>query len=716
MNNVHKLNCITEFKNELKLDDIKIWIYTLVVKDLDKKHNENYNNIKILKKLNNEVSLIEFNENIIGSFDEIKNWGEIKYIKSEYRNIKYDVLKEKRLLERLLLQEIRDSIDKSRYEIIKNEKNSVYIKEPLLIKDSVILKRKINFDINIDKYQNIIVGFDMSHSYDYTNTLEKELSKVQKGDKVKDFHNHITYEFVGIADFSISETNKYMQCSIIDYYKNKNQGYIVDRLDPHTKAVLVSKNKNIFPYIPNRLKRVCDFESLPRDILAVCSDFTKLNAHNKMTLLIEVVKKILKNSHYIKFKKINMLAENLGYRKSVLNTPNFIFGNNNIGRSIFSKLPKYGCYESRKINIKYFIDPTIFNNQDKFNKVNKFCSRLEIFSKQMGVKLNRQTSKVNFGTIDIDNKDRFESSIRNIVDSYENPVIVIMEDKNCEKYYSSIKKIFGSKHNIATQFIKFSTLNWDEEQKKKEVQKKKAVLLNILLGIYAKSGIQPWILEKPLTADCYIGLDVSRENKLNTAGVVQIVGRDGRVLKSKSIISLQTGEKINIETMKEILYEAESSYKKIYNKPLKHLVIHRDGINREELESLKETSKNLGIEFDYVEITKNINRRIATYNMSNDIWQTEMGCCYIKDNLAYIITTKPSDKIGMAKPLRIKRVYGNQNMKDIVEDVYKLSFMHVGSIIKSRLPITTHYADLSSTCGNRELIPNNMDSNALHFI
>ena len=89
---------------------------------------------------------------------------------------------------------------------------------------------------------------------------------------------------------------------------------------------------------------------------------------------------------------------------------------------------------------------------------------------------------------------------------------------------------------------------------------------------------------------------------------------------------------------------------------------------------------------------------------------------YIKENLAYIITTKPHDKIGMAKPLRIKRVYGNQNMKDIVEDVYKLSFMHVGSIIKSRLPITTHYADLSSTCGNRELIPNNMDSNALHFI
>ncbi|MFR5131130.1 MAG: hypothetical protein ACLTDP_00065 [Terrisporobacter sp.] len=54
--------------------------------------------------------------------------------------------------------------------------------------------------------------------------------------------------------------------------------------------------------------------------------------------------------------------------------------------------------------------------------------------------------------------------------------------------------------------------------------------MNILLGIYGKSGIQPWILDKPLTSDCYIGLDVSRENKINTAGIIQIVGKDEVVL------------------------------------------------------------------------------------------------------------------------------------------------------------------------------------------
>ena len=706
---LNNFNGITEFKNELKSSDIKIWIYTLPVKDLDKKHRENYDNIKFLKKENKDILIIEFNENLIGSFDEIKNWGEIKYTKSEYRNIRANISTERKLLERMLLQEIRQSSDKSKYEIINNEKNCVYIKEALLNKDNIILKRKINFDVNINEGKNIIVGFDLSHSYDYKNTLAEELNIVKSGDKVKDYYNHIVYEFVSVADFSISDVNEYMQCSIIDYYKNKNQSYIVDKLNPKTKAVLVSKNKNIFPYIPNRLKRVCDYGNLESRILKECSEHTKLSAHKKMKLSIDITEDVLVNSQYTKFNKKNMLIENLGYKKHTLPKPRFIFGNSKKHSSILYGLPENGSYENREINIMYFIDPNILKNKSKYDKMLKFSLNLEQFSKDMGVVLNRQKSNVSFKSINIDNKDKFECDIRRIVDNYKNPVIVIMDDENCEKYYSSIKKIFGNKHNIATQFISFSTLNYNEKNKN-------AVLLNILLGIYGKSGIQPWILDGQLTADCYIGLDVSRENKLNTAGIIQIVGKDGRILKSKSLTSPQSGEKINTDTIREIFYEAVASYEKIYNEYPKHIVIHRDGISREELDILKETAKNLDIKFEYVEITKNVNRRIATFKTSDGLWETEMGSYYTRENFAYIVTTNPYEKIGMAKPLRIKRVHGEQTMDKIVEDVYKLSFMHIGSILKSRLPVTTHYADLSSTYGNRELMPNNIDSNALHFI
>ena len=706
---LNNFNGITEFKNELKSSDIKIWIYTLPVKDLDKKHRENYDNIKFLKKENKDILIIEFNENLIGSFDEIKNWGEIKYTKGEYRNIQANISTERKLLERMLLQEIRQSSDKSKYEIINNEKNCVYIKQALLKENNIILKRKINFDVNIKEDENIIVGFDLSHSYDYISTLAEELNIVGPGDKVKDYYNHIVYEFVSVAEFSISDVNEYMQCSIIDYYKNKNQSYIVDKLNPKTKAVLVSKNKNIFPYIPNRLKRVCDYGNLESRILKECSEHTKLSAHKKMKLSIDITEDVLVNSQYTKFNKKNMLIENLGYKKYTLPKPRFIFGNSKKHSSILYGLPENGSYENREINIMYFIDPNILKNKYKYEKMLKFSLNLEQFSKDMGVVLNRQKSNVSFKSINIDNKDKFECDIRRIVDNYKNPVIVIMDDENCEKYYSSIKKIFGNKHNIATQFISFSTLNYNEKNKN-------AVLLNILLGIYGKSGIQPWILDGQLTADCYIGLDVSRENKLNTAGIIQIVGKDGRILKSKSLTSPQSGEKINTDTIREIFYEAVASYEKIYNEYPKHIVIHRDGISREELDILKETAKNLDIKFEYVEITKNVNRRIATFKTSDGLWETEMGSYYAKENFAYIVTTNPYEKIGMAKPLRIKRVHGEQTMDKIVEDVYKLSFMHIGSILKSRLPVTTHYADLSSTYGNRELMPNNIDSNALHFI
>ena len=704
-----EFNGITEFKNELKSSDIKIWIYNLPVRDLSKKHDENYKVVRNLKMLNKDNSIIVFNENIIGSFDEIKNWGYEKYKTSEYRTINCNISTERKLLERMLLQEIKNSIDKNLFELRNQENNSVYLKKPLLQKDNVILKRKINFDINI-KEENIIVGFDMSHGYDYINTLQQDLNKIKKGDKVKDFYYSCYFEFVQVADFTISEHNKYMQTSIVEYYKNKNQSYIVDKLDKNTKAVLVAnKNNEIFPYIPNRLKRVCHFGNLPSNVILQCDKFTKLDADNKMQNSINLTRKILENSRYTNFFKKNMLVEQLGYEKQILNNPKFVFGNDKRNSNVIKGLLLNGCYEKEKLEIHYFIANNLRDDNNKFEKIKKFSNELERFSQERGVKLLKQTEDVDLKSIDINNKVQFECELRKIVDKYKNPVIVIMERKHCDEYYGTIKKIFGHQHQIATQFIYYETLNYNEKNKP-------MIFLNILLGIYGKGGVQPWVLDTPLSANCYIGLDVSRENKLNTVGVIQIVGKDGRVLKSKSITSPQQGEKINTETIKEILQEAKVSYEKNYNEELKHVVIHRDGRNMEEVEDLKEIANNLGIKFEYIEITKNVNRRISNFDKNKKCWQTEIGSCYIKDDFAYMVTTSPHSRIGMANPLRIKKVYGEQSIKQIVEDVYKLSFMHVGSIIKCRLPVTTHYADLSSTYGNRQWMPANIDSKVLHFI
>ena len=107
---MREFNVITEFKN-----NIEIYIYKMRVRDFENKHNENYDIVKELIKLNNNPTII-FYEQYIASFIEIQNWGSEKYIDVEKRIITLDS-NEKKILERLLLKEIKDSIDKEKYKI-----------------------------------------------------------------------------------------------------------------------------------------------------------------------------------------------------------------------------------------------------------------------------------------------------------------------------------------------------------------------------------------------------------------------------------------------------------------------------------------------------------------------------------------------------------------------------------------------------------------------
>ena len=705
---MREFNVITEFKNSINANNIEIYIYKMRVRDFENKHNENYDVVKELIKLNNNPTII-FYEQYIASFIQIQNLGNEKYIDVEKRIISLDS-NEKKILERLLLKEIKDSIDKEKYKVIKN---SIYIKKPVYYGKGIKIDRYFNLDINVDINGDIIIGFDTKHTFEYINTLDYEIksNNVKVGDRVKDYYYNSTYEYVDIAPFTISEKNKYMSCSIVEYYEKKNQSYIVNKLPKDMKAVLVKNNKSeILPYIASRLKKVCRFESLPQNIIKDFNIKVKQKTNEKMQFMIDEVIEIVKNSEHIVVSKRNMICDNIGYKVKDLQQPDLLFGNSSIQKYPLYGLKNFGVYENKKIEIKYFIDPILAKNNMYLKRVVEFCNELESFSKNLGVELKRVTlnDKVKFKEIRIDNEDIFSYELKKIVSNYNETTIIILSEENLGKYYNIIKKTFSGGNEIPTQCIGFDTLSYNEKNKD-------SIFLNILLGIYAKSGIQPWILKEKLNSDCFIGLDVSRENKVNKAGVIQVVGKDGKVLKTKVISASQSGEKIKLETLKEIVFEAVGSYENAYGCRPKHITFHRDGISREELENLKNTMNNLGIEFDYIEITKGINRRIATISDDKQ-WKTVMGRCYYKDDSAFICTTKPYEGMGMAQPIRIRRVFGSLDIEKIVEDAYKLTFMHVGAINKIRLPITTYYADLSSTYGNRDLIPSNIDTNCLYFI
>ena len=705
---MREFNVITEFKNSINANNIEIYIYKMRVRDFENKHNENYDVVKELIKLNNNPTIVFF-EQYIASFIQIQNWGNEKYIDVEKRIISLDS-NEKKILERLLLKEIKDSIDKEKYKVIKN---SIYIKKPVYYGKGIKIDRYFNLDINVDINGDIIIGFDTKHTFEYINTLDYEIrsNNVNIGDRVKDYYYNSTYEYVDIAPFTINEENEYMGCSIVEYYENKNQSYIVNKLPKDMKAVLVKNNKSeILPYIASRLKKVCRFENLPQNVLRDFNTRVKQKTNEKMQFMVDEVIEIVKNSEHIVVSKRNMICDNIGYKVKDLQQPDLLFGNSSIQKYPLYGLKNFGVYENKKIEIKYFIDPILAKNNMYLKRVVEFCNELESFSKNLGVELKRVTlnDKVKFKEIRIDNEDIFSYELKKIVSNYNETTIIILSEENLGKYYNIIKKTFSGGNEIPTQCIGFDTLSYNEKNKD-------SIFLNILLGIYAKSGIQPWILKEKLNSDCFIGLDVSRENKVNKAGVIQVVGKDGKVLKTKVISASQSGEKIKLETLREIVFEAVGSYENTYGCKPKHITFHRDGISREELENLKNTMNNLGIEFDYIEITKGINRRIATISEGQE-WKTVMGRCYYKDDSAFICTTKPYEGMGMAQPIRVRRVFGSLDIEKVVEDAYKLTFMHVGAINKIRLPITTYYADLSSTYGNRDLIPSNIDTNCLYFI
>lgn len=68
---MREFNVITEFKNSINANNIEIYIYKMRVRDFENKHNENYDIVKELIKLNNNPTII-FYEQYIASFIEIQ--------------------------------------------------------------------------------------------------------------------------------------------------------------------------------------------------------------------------------------------------------------------------------------------------------------------------------------------------------------------------------------------------------------------------------------------------------------------------------------------------------------------------------------------------------------------------------------------------------------------------------------------------------------------
>lgn len=101
-------------------------------------------------------------------------------------------------------------------------------------------------------------------------------------------------------------------------------------------------------------------------------------------------------------------------------------------------------------------------------------------------------------------------------------------------------------------------------------------------------------------------------------------------------------------------------------------------------------------------------------NFNDEVSNPSKGSFILRDNEAIVVTTDINDNMGAPKPIKVEKTYGDIDMMTIINQIYALTQIHVGSAKSMRLPITTGYAD--KICKSIEYIPSGRVDNRLFFL
>ncbi|WP_159881808.1 Piwi domain-containing protein [Paenibacillus puerhi] len=695
---------LTEWTSDTITSQLPIHLYTLPVRNIQEKHQENKRVSHDLKRLN-RIQLIEFYEHLIAAWEPIHSWDNHRYVHYEYRPIDPSMRAEREMLERLLLRTLEAA--QPLKEISARNRKFTWLK-PEKVVENISIHRTIYCDVRVDEDQSITVGFDMSHQYRTEATVLDLLStnSIHPGDRVIDKYSNMHYEFVKQSDLTLEQPVPELNQSILDYFLNQpSQAWKVKGLNPGMPVVYVKNIGNPVAYAPVMLQKELALTTLPKSVIDQTSDVYKQNADTKMSTLLKQIQLIFSRTDKLTFSREKFPVHEAGYHIEHLQPPELLFGKSTSHDKFKHGLDRGGVYAPRTLIIHLFANPGLL--QAKRDLILNFTNKLSKQSVQWGVELKFSKTSDSYMNTDTDfsNPHQLALLMKRLTKAvFQEPTLIIGNEKEAEMWYDLIKKEFGARASIPTQFINVNTISKANEY----------VIGNILLGLYAKANIQSWILNQSLSSDCFIGLDVSHEEGRHSTGITHVIGRDGMVLSSKANTSNEAGEKIRHETMCQIVYSALDIYEQQYGETPRHITFHRDGRCHEDLAQLDEVMASLNVSYDMIEIIKKSNRRMAYFTREKK-WETKQGCYYLKGNTAYLTSTNPHPKIGVAQPVKIVKKQGSLSMQKIVQDVYHLSFMHVGSLLKPRLPVTTYYADLSSTFFNRQWMPAD-PGQALHFV
>ena len=519
--------------------------------------------------------------------------------------------------------------------------------------------------------------------------------------------------------------------SLKDYYtKKKKEGYRVKDLPDDTPVVKVKLNRGVndLPYYPQALSPIITRESMTNydpDFSIRIDSLVKRNMATRLITDKEFIEDIgnICTLGGLSFLKDCCRPKQLGYKIGTINHPGLVCGD---GKTITPgneyQVFNHGFYQKPDHKIKvgylyprgeYDLLKQVANDIYSFAKLGKYHGENDKYIKNDLIDIQiKPMIHEEYDTGNILDYKRAAYKLKDIED-VDIVIALIPDGMDEDNPYNPFKKIWAEM-NIPSQMITLKTAKLFLQDAKVKGSKARYYLHNIVLGILGKTGGIPWIVQKmPAGVDCFVGLDVAMVDKgIHFPACSVVFDSHGRMLGFFKPRMPQKGEKITTEILQDIFDQVIISYEDTYGEKPRNIVIHRDGFNNEDAEWYEHYFKAQGISYSIIEVRKNIGAKVIEEN-GGDL-NPSMGACIFNDKKAYLVTTLMKQKKGSPNPLLIEKSFGDISMEHAVTQVFYLTQLHIGSTQKTRLPVTTGYAD--KICKNLDFVPTGKVENKLFFL
>ncbi len=373
---------------------------------------------------------------------------------------------------------------------------------------------------------------------------------------------------------------------------------------------------------------------------------------------------------------------------------NLRFGNDQTAGLAKNGLPRYGAYRRPSSFDLHYLVPERYGN--RFDQL-----RGQIES-QLG-SWNCVPDSTSYSEYELGSAVGYSNAAIAVDDAdvvltvVPSPTNEFIQDGTIDDPYGEFKKILG-KQGIPSQMVREDNLS------------NRWVVKNTALGVIAGAGGVPWrVDEMPGNADCFIGLDATRDpdTGLFLGASANVVLADGTVFVSKTQ-SLQSGETFSEYAIIDVLIDVNREFVRSEGKPPENIVIHRDGRVFEDTDKILAPFEKTETSIDILDIRKSGAPR-AAIRKDGEFRIDHKGRLFIAqgDDFGFLTTTGRPEfderaKLGTPQALRVVRRAGDTSMQTLLEQVYWLSESHIGSAQRStRLPITTYYADKCAESARR---------------